>query len=341
MTTRRWKHRPPGSNWGEFGEDDQYGRLNLIDREQVLAAVAEVHEGRSFCLSLPLDRPGGDYHGLGRRPPRLHPVTRGARRMYNHRADPGSTDAWCDDYVVLYTQASTHWDALAHAGHAFDADADGSDEIVYYNGYRAGEHVLDSLPDPDGGPEPLCNARALGIEKIAERCVQGRGVMIDLYASFGRERRFVGYDELMRICEAGRVEVERGDIVCLHTGLTHALLACAGKPERHVLEDSHPVLDSRDARLLRWIDESGMAALVADNFAIEGVPAQPAPETRCAEPLHELCIFKLGMPLGELWYLWELNGWLRSHRRNRFLVTAPPLRLPGAVGSPVTPVATV
>ncbi len=34
-------------------------------------------------------------------------------------------------------------------------------------------------------------------------------------------------------------------------------------------------------------------------------------------------------------------GWLRAHGRTRFLLTAPPLRLPGAVGSPATPVATV
>ena len=33
--------------------------------------------------------------------------------------------------------------------------------------------------------------------------------------------------------------------------------------------------------------------------------------------------------------------WLRAHNRSRFLLTAPPLRLPGAVGSPDTPVATV
>ena len=33
--------------------------------------------------------------------------------------------------------------------------------------------------------------------------------------------------------------------------------------------------------------------------------------------------------------------WLREHRRSRFLLTAPPLRLPGAVGSPATPIATV
>ena len=36
-----------------------------------------------------------------------------------------------------------------------------------------------------------------------------------------------------------------------------------------------------------------------------------------------------------------IADWLRQHRRSRFLLTAPPLRLPGAVGSPVTPVATV
>jgi hypothetical protein len=42
-----------------------------------------------------------------------------------------------------------------------------------------------------------------------------------------------------------------------------------------------------------------------------------------------------------MWYLHELAGWLRAHGRSRFLLTAPPLRLPGAVGSPLTPVATV
>jgi hypothetical protein len=47
------------------------------------------------------------------------------------------------------------------------------------------------------------------------------------------------------------------------------------------------------------------------------------------------------VPLGELWWLRDLATWLRAHGRSRFLLTAPPLRLPGAVGSPATPVATV
>ena len=58
-------------------------------------------------------------------------------------------------------------------------------------------------------------------------------------------------------------------------------------------------------------------------------------------PIHELCLFKLGVHLGELWYLGELARWLREHDRYRFFLTAPPLHVPGAVGSPANPIATV
>ena len=45
-----------------------------------------------------------------------------------------------------------------------------------------------------------------------------------------------------------------------------------------------------------------------------------------------------GSSWGELWYLSELADWLRRAGRNRFLLTAPPLRLPDAMGSPVATV---
>lgn len=47
--------------------------------------------------------------------------------------------------------------------------------------------------------------------------------------------------------------------------------------------------------------------------------------------------------LGSLNYMYftELAMHLRQARRSHFMLTAPPLRLTGAVGSPVTPVATV
>ena len=54
----RWKRRPAGSTWGDWGPDDQLGRLNLLTPDKVLKGVAEVKEGKTFCLSLPLDYPG-------------------------------------------------------------------------------------------------------------------------------------------------------------------------------------------------------------------------------------------------------------------------------------------
>ena len=70
-------------------------------------------------------------------------------------------------------------------------------------------------------------------------------------------------------------------------------------------------------------------------------PAGPAGYAGSMMPLHEHCLFKLGLHLGELWHLTPLADWLNAHGRHHFLLTAPPLRLPGAVGSPATPVAKV
>jgi hypothetical protein len=55
----RWRNRPEGSTWGDFGPDDHMGRLNLVGPEQVRKGVAEVCDGITFCLSLPLNLPGG------------------------------------------------------------------------------------------------------------------------------------------------------------------------------------------------------------------------------------------------------------------------------------------
>ena len=69
--TQRWQQRPPGSNWGDFGPDDQLGRLNLLTPEKVKQGIAEVRAGLTFCLSLPLDLPGGNKLNPRRYPPQL------------------------------------------------------------------------------------------------------------------------------------------------------------------------------------------------------------------------------------------------------------------------------
>jgi kynurenine formamidase len=342
----RWRIRPPGSNWGDFGVDDQRGRLNLITPEKVRQGIAEVREGLTFCLSLPLDYPGGQGVNPRRRPPVLRPNLRKGRFNINYwmgQDDGGkTTDVMSDDYVVLYNQYSSQWDGFAHVGAMFDADGDGVAEPVYYNGYRAGTDVLgphETLPaDTENATS---DARRIGVENMAQSCVQGRAVMIDLHAHYRRAPVAVGYDDLQRLMAADDVTVEAGDMVCLHTGLGEMVMEMGHTPDVRLLEGSCASFNGRDGKLLNWITDSKLSVLIADNIGVETTPALLKDGPCSAMPLHEHCLFKLGIHLAELWLLTPLANWLRLHDRSRFLLTAPPLWLRGAIGSPVTPVATV
>jgi kynurenine formamidase len=283
-------------------------------------------------------------------PPVLRPTLFGGRPIFNHlrsHEHPSFDDIVCDDLALLHLQYSTQWDSLAHVGMMFDTDGDGVPEPVYYNGYRAGEHIVGPSAASDAGaagsmaPHSTSEARALGIENLAAKGMQGRGVLIDLAAHLGRARQLVGYEALMRIIESDKIEIEPGDMVCLRTGFDETVLGMARQPTKEALQNACAVLDGRDRRLLQWVSDSALAALIADNYAVEAVPARQVEGHGASLPLHEHCLFKLGVNLGELWHLSPLADWLRAQDRSRFLLTAPPLRLPGAVGSPVTPIATV
>jgi len=340
----RWRQRPDNSNWGEFGEDDEAGRLNLLTPEKVLQGIAEVREGRTFCLSLPLDYPGGNILHSARHPPKRHP-TAGPNGQPRYllplsRDNPELTDVVCDDQIVLHTQYSTQWDAFSHMGAEFDADGDGIAETVFYNGWRGGTDIVMSTEHDCGGIEGT-EAKRLGIEKMAERCVQGRAVLVDLHALVGDDKADIGFDGLQEAMKSQDARVESGDMVCLHTGFGRKLMEMNRNPDPDTLHNSCAALDGRDPRLQEWVIDSGVTALISDNFAVERYPNKSGSGRRPLLPLHELCLFKLGIHLGELWWLSELADYMRAARRTRFLLTAPPLRLPGAVGSPTTPIATV
>jgi kynurenine formamidase len=348
----RWKKRPENSTWGDYGPNDQLGRLNELTPAKVKQGIAEVKEGKTFCLSMPLDYPGGAVLNPRRHPPQIRPTTRADRPNWLYRAawdNPGMTDVINDDVVIMHLQYSTQWDSLAHVGALFDAHGTGTPEPTFYNGYRGGVDLVGPSDARDAGALPgtfieakgTSSANALGVENMAVKCLQGRAVMVDLYAHFKRKRHAVDYDDLMRIFAADGITVEAGDFVCLRTGFDELILEGRKTPDAHLLQTSCAGLDGSDKRLQQWVTESKLVALISDNYAVE-LHDKPLQAGQCAMlPLHQHCLFKTGVNLGEIWLLSELADWLRANGRSRFLLTAPPLRLPGAVGSPVTPVATV
>lgn len=329
----RWLKRPEGSNWGQFGDDDQVGRMNLVTPERRRRALAEAREGQVFFLGLPLDYPKALVSG--RQPPRLEPTSTGdGHVIYDWQIGADSTDVVNDDRVIMDLQYSSQWDGLSHYGACFDADGDGVAEHVFYNGYRSDTDFV----QPGDGVAP--RAKALGIENLAQTCVQGRGVLVDVRKSGAAPYGGIGYDALMAAIEAQGADVEEGDFLCLYTGYGDMILRDGANVDRAALA-AFPGLDGSDPALLDWIDRSGLVAICADNPMVEKIDGI----THCAGtarlPVHEHCLVKLGIHLGEFWWFGGIAAWLAEHGRAHFLLTAPPLNLPGAVGSPATPVGTV
>ena len=117
-----------------------------------------------FCLSLPLDRPGGQVLNDHRCAPVFKPVLRSGNQVFNFphdRIDPRFTDVSSDEAVLLYSQYSTQWDSLAHKGSLFDVDGSGERKRVFYNGWQ----IVDAN---NQGVQGDLGARALSIDRARD-----------------------------------------------------------------------------------------------------------------------------------------------------------------------------
>ena len=142
---------------------------------------------------------------------------------------------------------------------------------------------------------------------------------------------------------ADNVVVEPGDMLLLHTGFATRILEWNRNPDPRKLFTTCSYLDARDEALLEWIADSQISALVADNYAVEGLLGKDRdPSRHSFLPIHHLCLFKLGVPLGEMWYLRRAGGVATRAR-------AQPLPADGAAAAAAgnrrlaatTPIATV
>lgn len=286
--------------WNIFGKSDEVGTLNLIDAAAIAAAASLVRDGVVIDLSLPLDAPSPSLSGVGR----------GAYEHYIDRSRNGR-----DDHLSnFYLQGSTQWDGLPHVRFR---------EFGYYG----------------GRDEDALDRGELGIENAARKGIVGRGILADFARSrtlTPTERYGINAEDLESLfADAGCVPCV-GDILLVRTGWLDWYLNLT--PEGR--EKMRGALGNRDDPLrcvgldpskktAEWLWDNGIAAVVADNPAVEALPVR-----REEGFLHRRLIPLLGMLLGEFWNLEELSAYCSSHARYEFLFVSAPLKLPRGVGSP-------
>ena len=302
-------------NWGRWGEDDVLGTLNFIEPAKRVAAAALVREGRVISLAQSFDT-DGPQKGWRRRTNPVHTMTdTGTDAERGNQGFPHGIGG-ADDVIAMPLQCSTQWDGL---GHIFDHGN-------AWNGRRAGDVVTS-----DGD-------LVTGIEHAASVIVS-RGVLLDL----GRHLRpdtgeledgyaiTVADLDSCIAAQGASSAVGRGDIVLVRTGQY-------GRTRREGWGDyaggAAPGLSLTTAG---WLHRTEIAAIATDTWGFEVRPNEfDAP---AFQPLHQVVIPNMGLTIGEMWNLEELGSVCAARAQWDFLLSAAPLPITGAVGSPINPVA--
>jgi kynurenine formamidase len=283
--------------WGRWGGDDERGAPNQIGQEEVKRALGLVRHARVMSLAQPLSP---QTPVPAHRAPLQHFMGRDGGDYAAGGKRPGGFQ-FAEDTVVMPMHFGTHIDALCHAWY--------DDKL--YNGF------------PSTGTRSTTGAARCGVDKMGP--IVGRGVLLDLVAVAGRPlaRGEAATREMVEDA-MGRTgtRIEKGDTVLIRTGWVETKLA---SPDYY---DGEPGLDTGAAR---WLAERGVAAIGADNFAVEHIPF-PAEKVF---PVHQCLIRDFGIPLIEGLVLAPLAQAEAGH----FLFVAAPLPIRGATGSPLAPLA--
>ncbi len=300
------------SNWGRWGSDDTRGTLNFLTDDKRVQGAGLIRRGVSFSLAQSFDM-NGPQTGWRRRTNPVHTMLdTGVDAARGNQGFPHGFGG-ADDVVFMPLQCSTQWDGL---GHIFDHGQ-------AWNG-RAAADVVTSEGD-----------QVTGIETAAA-LIAGRGVLLDAGRVLGRDGELpdgfaITPEHLEQIIDAHGVSVGRGDIVLIRTGqLTRARRdgwgGYAGGPAPGLSFTCAP-----------WLHRTEIAAIATDTWGFE---VRPNEFDEAFQPLHQVVIPHIGLYIGEMWDLEALAAdCAASDGRYEFWLTAAPIPVTGAVGSPVNPIA--
>jgi kynurenine formamidase len=305
--------RPDGlHNWGRWGTGDEIGTANFIAPDMIVRAAGLIRRGVVFSCAIPFDDRGPVYPG--RLPPKHLMTISGADYAAGVRGfgtSPPGGIKFADDYIFAPLQASTQWDALSHAWY--------------------GDRLYNGFPERDVRGT---GARRLSIDRLHRHFV-GRAVLLDLPRAInGGDRLAPGYAvtaaDLDRAVDRAGTPVGTGDILLVRTG--HL-------PWFYTLEDKAEFWKGAPGlgrTTVAWLHAREVAAVALDNITAE---VQPAEEAGGQLPLHGALIRDLGLTIGEMFLLEDLAADCAADGVSECFFVGQPLRIPGAVGSPLNPLA--
>jgi kynurenine formamidase len=225
--------------------------------------------------------------------------------LHRHHA-PGATEArtGASGIVVMPEHSGTHIDALAHQ----------AENLTLHGGVHVDSRVQTSA-----------GFRVLGIETMAP--LVGRGVLLDVA---GAQRlppeHAITPQELETAATREGVEIRAGDVVLVRTGFA----ALWSEPAEYLRAAGVSGPGSR------WLVERKVKAVGADTMAWD-VIGPTDPELGITLPGHVLLLVRAGIPIIENLNLEELA----AAKVYEFGFICLPLKMRGATGSPVRPIAIV
>lgn len=294
----------------------EVGPAGDIPPQAVAAASRLVRLGRLYSLAVPRFRgmplfPGHPaFQVLSFRTP--HGIRVGNEQPWG----PGNDAAlgYMSELVMATAHSGAHVDALAHMTIGPDAR--------WYGGGNAGDHLGDFGPTyGDAAKLPPMFTRGVLLDVAGWRGVQclAKGEPITA-------------DDLAAAAGAQGVEVRPWDVVLIRTGyLSH------WPDARRMREHLTPGPDISTAQ---WLLDRGVVATGTDTETYEVQPAPPARdpgEPSNPQPVHTKLLIEHGIYLMESIYLEELA----RDKVYEFLFVAAPLKIAGATGSMIDPLAVI
>lgn len=313
------------SNWGKWGKDDQAGTINLITPAKRKAAAALVREGVSVSMSLDADLPkegptSGPVPGAagGGAPPAARGQGGGAANRTTWTLasrPPGPEPRDLAAYVVDTISVSYHGNNTTH----LDAPSH-----MYYKGRIYNGYPQSSYTDRGAGKDDVMSMK---------NGVLTRGVLFDMPklkgVSYLGDNEPIYVEDLEAWGKKAGFRVEPGDAVLVRTGRWVRV------PEKGPL-DLNQAAPGLYASCAKWLKERGVSVLGSD--VVQDV--RPSRVEGVNQPIHQIGLMAMGMPLIDNADLEALSEAAAQRRRWTYLLTMNPLRVPGATGGPVNPIAT-